>query len=87
MTMLTLHRLEVFIAVAKRLNVTHAARELHISQPAASREIRQLEYALSVRLIKKKRRGIELTESGSNLRVEVESILARLRALEMKYRQ
>ena len=60
--MLSLYRLEVFIAVAKHLNITRAARELHVSQSAVSQQIERLEENLRVTLIRKTRRGIELTE-------------------------
>ena len=83
--MTTLHRLELLVAVAKRLNITQASRELHVSQPSISQEIRQLEKNLGVKLISKKRRGIELTDAGAVLRTDVENFLARLVALKKKY--
>ena len=84
-TMLTLNRLEVFIAVAKHLNITRAARELHVSQSAVSHQIERLEENLRVTLIRKKRRGIELTEPGKSVRIDCERILSRISALKKKY--
>ncbi len=83
--MTTLHRLEVLVAVAKRLNITQVSRDLHVSQPAISQEIRRLEKNLGVKLIRKKRRGIELTEAGTALRVDVEKFIAELEHLKKKY--
>jgi len=40
-------RILVFLAVAKHSNFTKAAKELHISQPAVSRHIHELESCLS----------------------------------------
>ena len=68
--MLTLYQLEVFVAVARHLNITRAARALHVSQSAVSQQIDRLEENLRVTLIKKARRGIDLTEAGVSVRIE-----------------
>ena len=83
--MLTLYQLEVFIAVAKHLNITRAARALHVSQSAVSQQIERLEGNLRVTLIMKSRRGIDLTEAGVSVRSESEKILARVNALKKNY--
>ena len=83
--MTTFHRLELLVAVAKRLNITQVARDLHISQPSISQEIRRLEINLGVKLIQKKRRGIELTEAGAALQIETEGFMERLGKLKKKY--
>ena len=83
--MLTLYQFEVYIAVAKYLNITRAARELHVSQSAVSQQVERLEENLRVTLIKKTRRGIELTEQGASVRIESARILARVNALKKKY--
>lgn len=53
-----------FVEVARIGNVTRAASQLNIAQPALSRQIRQLEAALGVKLLEKEGRGIVVTESG-----------------------
>jgi len=83
--MTTFHRLEILVAVAKRLNITQVSRDLHVSQPAISQEIRLLENNLGMKLIRKKRRGIELTEAGVSLRIEAEKFFSKLDALKKKY--
>jgi len=83
--MLTLYQFEVYIAVAKYLNITRAARELHVSQSAVSQQIERFEENLRVTLIKKRRRGVELTEHGASVRIESKRILARVDALKKKY--
>jgi DNA-binding MarR family transcriptional regulator len=83
--MLTLYQLEVFVAVARHLNITRAARALHVSQSAVSQQIDRLEENLRVTLIKKARRGIDLTEAGVSVRIESENILARVNALKKNY--
>jgi len=83
--MLTLYQLEVLITVAKHLNITRAARALHVSQSAVSQQIERLEENLRVTLIKKTRRGIELTEQGASVRLASERILSGVNALKKKY--
>ena len=47
---LTLRQIEVFNAVAKLGNYTRAAEKLHISQPAVSMQIKQLEDSVGLPL-------------------------------------
>lgn len=65
--MLTLHQLEVFIAVADEMSVGRAAERLHVSQPAVSASIAALQRELGVELIARSGRGIELTPGGRAL--------------------
>src|SRR5262249_48881786 len=50
-----------FVAVGRSLNVTAAARELAITQPALSRQIHALEDALGCALFVRRHRSLELT--------------------------
>src|SRR6201986_4736253 len=60
-----LRHLRYFIAVAEEGGLLHAAeRRLHTSQPSLSRQIRDLEMELGVKLLERKARGIELTAAG-----------------------
>lgn len=61
------YRFQVFLAVASRGSFTQAAETLHISQPAVSRHIRELENSLGCRLIDRKGSGIFLTDAGKVL--------------------
>ncbi|MGR3376337.1 LysR family transcriptional regulator [Salipiger abyssi] len=56
-----------FLAVADRRNISSAADELNVSQPALSRTIRQLEDAFGTRLFRRTGSGMELTEAGRTL--------------------
>lgn len=56
--------IEYFLRVAETLNFTEAARELYISQPALSKQIRQLEEELGVKLLKRDTKQVELTDGG-----------------------
>lgn len=56
--------MKVFIAVARELNYVRAAASLHVSQPAVSQQIRQLEKAVGVRLVDTSTRSVSLTRAG-----------------------
>jgi len=64
---ITLRQLRVFEAVADHLNFTRAAEQLHLSQPAVSMQIRQLEEAVGLELFEKLGKRIQLTEAGQEL--------------------
>jgi len=59
--------IKAFIAVAKHLNFTQAARELHITQAAVSRQIRLLEESLSIQLVIRSPQRVMLTPKGQEL--------------------
>jgi len=63
----TLRQLEVFSAVARRQNYTRAAEELHMSQPAVSMQIRQLEDHVGLPLFEQIGKRIHLTEAGEKM--------------------
>ena len=57
----------IFHTVAKNGNISQAARELFISQPAISKSISKLEQNLNVQLFKRGSRGVTLTPDGEIL--------------------
>ncbi len=64
---LNLDVLQSFLVFADKLNFTHAAEELHISQPALHMKIQELSDAMGVTLYRKIGRRLELTEHGKRL--------------------
>jgi LysR family hca operon transcriptional activator len=76
-----LRHLRYFIAVAEAGSVTvAAARELHTSQPSLSRQIRDLEREVGVRLLIRRARGIELTPAGRAFLDHARSVLSQVEA-------
>jgi DNA-binding transcriptional LysR family regulator len=59
-----LNKLQTFVQVAARGSFTMAARELRVSPSAVSKQVQQLEKALSVSLLNRSTRGVSLTEAG-----------------------
>lgn len=64
---ITFRQLEVFEAVARHLNYTQAAHKLHLSQPAVSMQIKQLENNLGINLFDQLGKKTYLTEAGKEM--------------------
>ncbi|MYT73369.1 MULTISPECIES: LysR substrate-binding domain-containing protein [unclassified Streptomyces] len=62
--MADLRRLRYFLTVAQERSFTRAAEQLHVAQPALSRQIRQLETELGVRLLDRTTQSVQPTEAG-----------------------
>lgn len=69
---LNLNLYRVFYTVAKTKSFSESSRTLHISQPAISKHIQNLEYELNTLLFYRTNRGIELTPEAKALLVYVE---------------
>ena len=72
-----LRHLRYFVAVAEEENVSRAALRLHVSQPALSRQIRDLEEDLRVLLLERSAKSVRLTEAGRVFLVEARAVLQR----------
>jgi DNA-binding transcriptional LysR family regulator len=88
---LTLRQLSIFGAVARHLSYTRAAEELHLSQPAVSMQLKQLEENVGLPLLEQIGKKIFLTEAGREMRhygrviaqqlAEAEAVLAELKGM------
>jgi DNA-binding transcriptional LysR family regulator len=79
---ITLRQLTLFEAVARHSSFTRAANELHLSQPAVSMQVRQLEDAVGLPLFEKLGKQIYLTEAGHEMFRYSQSINQQLREAE-----
>jgi DNA-binding transcriptional LysR family regulator len=71
-----LRHLRYFVAVAEAENVLRAAtQKLHVSQPAVSRQIRDLEEELDVQLFERTGKAINLTDAGRVFLREARAVL------------
>lgn len=72
-----LRHLRYFIGVAEEENVSRAALKLHVSQPALSRQIRDLEEELGFLLLERSAKSVRLTEAGRAFLTEARAVLQR----------
>src|SRR3569832_894893 len=63
----TFRKLKVFESVARQLSYTRAAEELHLTQPAVSMQIKQLEDQVGLPLFEQLGKKIFLTEAGREM--------------------
>lgn len=66
----------IFYTVAKTGNISLAAKELYISQPAVSKSVSRLEEILDTTLLKRSSRGVTLTAEGTLLAGQLETAFA-----------
>ncbi len=75
---ISLRQLRAFLAVARQRHFRRAADHLHLSQPAVSRHIADLEAELGVRLFDRNTREVVPTEAGRYLESAIERVLDEL---------
>ncbi|HBD34079.1 MAG TPA: LysR family transcriptional regulator, partial [Cupriavidus sp.] len=63
----TLRQLKVFETVARHLSFSRAAEELHLTQPAVSTQVRQLELHVGLPLFEQLGKRIYLTPAGTEM--------------------
>ena len=78
----TLRQLEIYAAIARTRSLTRAAAEVHLTQPAVSMQLKQLEEAAGVALTEPSGRGIQLTDAGREFAEQAEEVLERVEHLE-----
>jgi DNA-binding transcriptional LysR family regulator len=78
----TLRQLDTFLEVARQLSVSRAAEALHVSQPAVSMQLRQLEEIVGMPLYEQIGRKIRLTDAGQEVEQYALAASAQLRHLE-----
>ena len=79
---LTIRQLSLLVAAAEAGRFNLAAERAHISQPALSEQIAQLEHNLGAKLFERGRHGARLTPMGQEVAVRARVVLAHLQELE-----
>jgi DNA-binding transcriptional LysR family regulator len=79
---LNLHLVRLFAAVAQTGSFSRAAESLHISQPAISKAVQELERQLGTALVDRSGRAVALTETGALLYGHAQQLFAVERAAE-----
>ena len=64
---ITMRQLQVFESVARHLSFTRAAEELHLTQPAVSMQVKQLESMVDISLFEQLGKKVHLTEAGRTM--------------------
>jgi DNA-binding transcriptional LysR family regulator len=75
---LTLRQLKIFEAVARHLSFTRASKELHLTQPAVSMQVKQLEEEVGLPLFEQVGKKIFLTEAGEEMQRYAASVITTL---------
>jgi len=79
---ITFRQLEIFACVAKHLSFTQASEELHLSQPAVSMQVKQMEHLTGFSLTEKIGKKLFLTEAGKIILDYAEQALAAKESME-----
>ncbi|MCI9280883.1 MAG: LysR family transcriptional regulator [Bacilli bacterium] len=80
--MINLELYKVFYAVAETGNITKASEQLHISQPAITKQIKNLENELGTPLFIRTNKGVKLNDCGEKILLNVKQGLTLLNEIE-----
>lgn len=80
----TLHQLQIFHTVVKTQSVTKAAEELHLTQPAVSIQLKNLQDQFDIPLTEVVGRKIYITDFGKEIAEAAEQILEQVNAINFK---
>lgn len=83
---LELRQIRYFVTLAEELNFRRAAERLFITQPSLSHQIALMEACVGVRLFRRDRRQVTLTDAGKALLEDARQLLAESDAIVMKAR-
>jgi LysR family transcriptional regulator, low CO2-responsive transcriptional regulator len=83
----TFRQLQIFCAVTRHLSFVRASEELHLSQPAVSMQIKQLEEALGLPLLDRFGKRVALTEAGVRVHEHASRVIGELNDAEQTINQ
>lgn len=84
---LNFRQLQAFVTVARLNSFTRAAKVLHLSQPALTKQVRQLEETLGIRLFDRDTRTVALTRIGADLNPAVVQLLREIEGVVFNTRE
>lgn len=79
---ITMRQLQVFESVARHLSFTRAAEELHLTQPAVSMQVKQLESMIELPLFEQMGKKVHLTEAGHTMVRHSRTMMSHLSEIE-----
>ncbi|MEY2777802.1 MAG: HTH-type transcriptional activator CmpR [Pseudomonadota bacterium] len=79
---LSLRQLRIFVSAARNSSFARAAEEMHLTAPAVSMQMRDLEDDLGISLFMKQGRGVALTSAGEYFLVYARRVLGALKEAE-----
>ncbi len=80
---ITIRQIKIFLCAATCLNFTKAAKELHITSPAVSLQIKQMESDIGVKLFDRNNKKISLTSAGEYFLVYAKRMVSTLHEAEL----
>ncbi len=79
-----LRQLRYFVYVAEHGSISHAARLLHVAQPALTKQIHNLEDELRVTLFERSSRGVVLTHAGQQFLLDAKKLIGDIGSAKKK---
>lgn len=80
----TIRQLQIFLKLSQTLSITKAAQELHLTQPAVSLQIKNLQDQFEIPLTEMVGRRVYLTDFGHEIALAAENILNEVYAIDYK---
>ena len=80
----TLHQLQVFLKITETKSITKAAEELHLTQPAVSIQLKNLQDQFEIPLTEIIGRQLYVTDFGKEITIAAERILEEVNAINYK---
>lgn len=81
---MNIKRLEYFLEIAKTLNISKAAENLHMAQPPLTAQLKLLEEELGSKLFHRTTRKVTITEAGERLKTRAQQILELVETTEQE---
>ncbi|MFC3562689.1 LysR family transcriptional regulator [Pedobacter jamesrossensis] len=80
----TLHQLQIFLKITQTKSITKAAQELHLTQPAVSIQLKNLQDQFEIPLTEVIGRQLYVTDFGAEIAIAAEKILSEVYAINYK---